>query len=148
MDAVRQKLAGEMEERRRQLRVNWTEVARRAGKSPQNLLRIRNGEISVTDDAAEGIDEALYWRPGSVHAILAGGEPDPMDIPARPRRRKRAPLDPLTSSPEEIVAFLDEVRRYQGEEVYRELFDATLEVHRLAEEQKRKPVTSNDNEEL
>lgn len=148
MEPEREQLAGEMEARRRELRVNWTEVARRAGMSPQNLLRIRNGEISVTDDAADGIDEALYWEQGSVAAVLAGRGPTPLDIPVRTRRRRRTPLDPLTSSPEDIIAFLDEVRRYQGEEVYQELLAGTLEVQRLDAERKRKAVTSKEHEEL
>lgn len=145
MDQTRTHLAEEMEGRRRQLRVKWTEVAKRAGMSPQNLLRIRNGEISVTDDAADGIDEALYWKHGSVQAILNGGSATPIDIPISPRRRKRSSLDPLTSSPEEIMEFLEEVRQVQGDEVYRELFEGTVEVRRLAVERLRKSKTSDDS---
>lgn len=131
MDRLRQQLAEEMNERRRQLRMKWTEVARRAGMTPQNLLRIRNGEISVTDDAADGLDHALLWQRDSVHQILAGGKPVPLDVP-RPSRHQWTALDPLTSSPEEIAEFLEEVRRAQGDDVFFELFQATLKVNMQA----------------
>lgn len=137
MDHVRAQLAEEMNERRRQLRMKWTEIARRAGMTPQNLLRIRNGEISVTDDAADGLDHALQWERDSVHEILAGRKPVPLDIP-RPSRRQRAPLDPLTSTPEEIAEFLEEVRQKQGDDVFFELFQATLKVNMQAREDRER----------
>jgi transcriptional regulator with XRE-family HTH domain len=133
MDHAREQLAEQMNERRRELRLKWTEVARRARMSPQNLLRIRTGEISVTNDAADGLDHALQWQLDSVHSILAGGKPTPLDVP-RPTRRQRPPLDPLTSTPEEIAEFLEEVRQAQGDEVFFELFQATLKVNMQARE--------------
>jgi transcriptional regulator with XRE-family HTH domain len=135
MDHVREQLAEEMNERRRQLRMKWTEVARGAGMTPQNLLRIRNGEISVTDDAADGLDHALQWERDSVHEILAGGKPTPLD--ARPPRR-RTPLDPLTSTPQEIADFLEEVRQTQGDAVFFELFQATLKANMRAREERER----------
>ena len=76
MDADRTRLAQAMTARRVALRpLQWKEVAKRAGMSEQNLLRIRNGEISLTPEAIAGIEIALRWDVGSVKAILAGGEP-------------------------------------------------------------------------
>jgi len=69
----RRQLAAHMNERRRQLRIDWNEVARRAGMTVENLRRIRRGTISVSENAAVQIDEALGWELGSVEAFLAGG---------------------------------------------------------------------------
>jgi transcriptional regulator with XRE-family HTH domain len=74
----RDQLDAWMEDRRRELRVRWSEVARRAGMSPQNLLRIRKGQISISWDAADGIEDALLWDRGSVEAaVLNGTKPTP-----------------------------------------------------------------------
>ncbi|HEX3779793.1 MAG TPA: hypothetical protein VHX38_08985 [Pseudonocardiaceae bacterium] len=64
-----------MNERRKQLRYRWNRVAELAGMTYGNLHKIRTGQITVTEDAAYGIEIALRWSPGSVEAILAGGEP-------------------------------------------------------------------------
>lgn len=77
MDPLRERLAERMATRAAQLHLPWSEVARRADMTPQNLLRIRQGDITVTSKAATGIDDALLWEDGSVFAILAGGEPTP-----------------------------------------------------------------------
>jgi hypothetical protein len=61
-----------MNERRLELRLRWAEVARRAGMSYPNLRRIRNGDISLTEFAATGIDQALKWPPGTAMAKHAG----------------------------------------------------------------------------
>jgi hypothetical protein len=66
--------------------------------SPQNLLRIRKGEQRVTAEAAQQIDNAYDWEPGSAFAVLAGGQPI---------RRKRTSFDPLTATPREVVQYLD-----------------------------------------
>lgn len=72
----RKRLDELMNERRRELRIKWSEVARRAGMTPQNLLRIRKGDISITWDAADGIDDAMLWTRGSVEAaVLKGRRP-------------------------------------------------------------------------
>lgn len=65
-----------MDARRTKLHVTWTELARRAGMSPQNLLRIRNREINVSWEAADGIDDALLWKRGQgIQALLDGKQP-------------------------------------------------------------------------
>ncbi len=73
MDETRERLAEEMDSRRKKLRLRWTQVARRASLSVQTLLRIRTGETAVTDFAAEGIEQALNWPPGTIKDILATG---------------------------------------------------------------------------
>jgi hypothetical protein len=65
-----------MNERRKELRAKWVEVARRAGMSPQHLVRIRKGRVAISWDAADGIERALRWERGSVEAaVLHGREP-------------------------------------------------------------------------
>jgi hypothetical protein len=72
-----------MNDRRRELRIKWTEVARRSEMSVQNVLRIRKGQISISEDAADGIETALEWEPGSVErAVREGIKPTPASPPA------------------------------------------------------------------
>jgi hypothetical protein len=70
--------ATELDVRARQLRLRWTQIASVAGMSVQNLLRIRKGEIALTDWAASGIDKALQWPDGFTKRI----ETDPTFRPA------------------------------------------------------------------
>jgi transcriptional regulator with XRE-family HTH domain len=106
MDETRDRLAREMEKRRKKLRLRWPQVAQLAGVSVQTLLRIRNGTTPVTDFAAEGIEQALQWPSDTVATILAGRQPSP------PPESPLAETDPVT---------LDEVVRellVQAYEVY------------------------------
>lgn len=64
-----------MNEYRLMLRMKWIEVARRARMSPQNLVRIRKGQISISWDAADGIEDAFQWERGSVEAAVNHGRP-------------------------------------------------------------------------
>jgi hypothetical protein len=70
-----------MNERRRKLRIKtWTQVAERAGMSDENLRKIRRGEISISENAADGIEDALQWAPGSVmRAVAEGVKPTPAE---------------------------------------------------------------------
>lgn len=70
----RAKLDRWMDERRLELRLTWRQVARNAGMSTQNLLRIRKAEISISWNAADGIEDALRWPRGSVEAAVTRGE--------------------------------------------------------------------------
>lgn len=70
----RSKLDGWMDERRLELRITWTEVARRAGMTAQNLIRIRKDRIRISWDAADGIEDALLWTRGSIEAAVTRGE--------------------------------------------------------------------------
>ncbi|MDX3033010.1 helix-turn-helix domain-containing protein [Streptomyces scabiei] len=64
-----------MNERRLKLRMSWREVAQAAGISYEALRAIRKGNYRPTELTARALDEALQWMPGSVHAVLDGGEP-------------------------------------------------------------------------
>src|SRR5262245_274480 len=68
-------LGEEMDQRRVALRLTWREVAERAGLSIAGLGAIRRGERQPTAVTRARIDDALEWAPGSIDAILSGGEP-------------------------------------------------------------------------
>lgn len=72
-DATR--LSEAMEKRRLELRMKWTQVADRADLSQAGLGAIRRGERSPSPLTRARIEHALQWAPGSVDAIMAGGDP-------------------------------------------------------------------------
>lgn len=74
-----QRLAKEIDDRRIHLRLQWDEVASRAGISVPHLRRIRNGQARISPIVARGLEETLGWRNGSIQAILGGGRPTPID---------------------------------------------------------------------
>lgn len=80
MDAGRERLTEELNQRRRALKLRWNAVAVRLEMSVQNLLRIRQGDISISEDAEDAIERFLRWETGSVQAVLAGGEPTPLKV--------------------------------------------------------------------
>jgi hypothetical protein len=115
MDPNRERLANYMAARRVELRRPWREIAAAAGMSEQNLLRIRQGDITVTEQAARGIDTALNWEPGSVLAILDDGEPTPKDAvtPRTPRGNQGIPRVALMS-PEELAEITVDLMEVSG----------------------------------
>lgn len=68
------RLAGYVERRIAELALEYVEVARAADFSIEALRKIRNA-ISVRSSTYGKLERALRWAPGSVQAILAGGEP-------------------------------------------------------------------------
>jgi hypothetical protein len=61
--------------------------------SVKTISRLEKGERSSYPQATVGAVETIYhWAPGSVEAVLRGGDPDPLQVtPAGPRR------NPLTT---------------------------------------------------
>ena len=73
-DEHRRNLGDWMNSRRRQLRIKtWNQVAALAGMTSENLRKIRRGEISISENASDGIEEALQWKRGSVEAAILHG---------------------------------------------------------------------------
>jgi hypothetical protein len=94
-DANRKRLAHLMDERRIDLRMQWSDVADAIGISVAHLRRIRSGHASLTFKVTRGIDQALRWRNGSTMQIMEGGEPDPLPeahAASAPSGNARAPL--------------------------------------------------------
>lgn len=69
------RLAEKLNDRRIALRLQWQEVADRAGISAAHLRNVRNGQGALGDLAEANLEDALRWKRGSVNAILQGGEP-------------------------------------------------------------------------
>jgi hypothetical protein len=74
VEPQRERLNAAMTESRLDLRLRWTEVAKRAGIDSSTLRRIRYGEGAISDLAARGLEDALEWPHGTIAALL-GGEP-------------------------------------------------------------------------
>lgn len=76
-----------MNQRRLELRMSWTEVARSAGMSISGLGFIRRGEREPIALSRAKLEDALWWQAGSIDAILEGGEP----MPAKAKRISMPP---------------------------------------------------------
>ncbi|MDX3748693.1 hypothetical protein [Streptomyces sp. AK08-02] len=74
MPQPHERLDKAMSARRLELRLNWRELARDAQISYEALRAIRKGDYRPAELTARTLDEALQWAPGSVYAILDGGE--------------------------------------------------------------------------
>lgn len=61
-----------MDERRRDLRLTWDEVAARAGIHRETLRQIRNGTGRIRPLSVTGLEDALEWPHGRIDAILDG----------------------------------------------------------------------------
>lgn len=94
-----ERLDDAMNRRRIHLRMNWREVADAAGISYTALRAIRKGDYRPTELTARGLDDALQWAPGSVYAILDGGDPSPLKAgPTKPPSRETRETSPLSPS--------------------------------------------------
>jgi hypothetical protein len=71
-------LADQLNRRRLELRLQWTDIARAAGITDKALRAMRRGEYGPSELTQIRLDEALRWQPGSVRAILEGGQPRPL----------------------------------------------------------------------
>lgn len=104
-----------MNERRLELDMQWKQVAAAAKISVESLGAIRRGANRPSDLTARRLDEALKWAPGSVEAVLDGGDPAPVE-----QRAGRDPgesaaaekgFDPLAGLPEDFDEALAEIAR-------------------------------------
>lgn len=162
----RQQLDEWMNERRRELRLRWTEVARRADMSAENLRRIRRGQ-TISDDASDGIEDALHWPRGSIVAAVTRGE-RPVGLPAGgPTGRSRehskggdtSTADPRVISPADMYAALEQsgwtlAQEEEFQELKSRLADEGLELtpaiyltmRRLYEGNQREPQTTPNDD--
>lgn len=83
-----------MNARRRQLRLEWKDVADAAGLSLSGLGAIRRGERTPRDLTRDRLEDALHWAPGSIDAIMSDGDP----IPADEMRRSTDHPDPAVAA--------------------------------------------------
>src|SRR5579875_3026864 len=64
--------------RRAELGKDRAELARIAEVDNKTLASLESGQRWPRDRSRARIEQALRWRPGSIAALLAGGEPTPM----------------------------------------------------------------------
>ena len=75
---ARARLADLMDQRRRDLRLTWDQVASRAGIHRETLRQIRSGTSdTIRPLSRAGLEDALEWERGSIETTLCGGVPAP-----------------------------------------------------------------------
>jgi transcriptional regulator with XRE-family HTH domain len=133
VDTARARLADQLNKRRLQLGIRWVEVARRAGMTVQNLSRIRRGEIGLSQDAAAGIERALWFAEGSV----AAGNPIPVDDPPLPvaARRQEARGFIVGLTRDELVRLADIYAEAFGEQAAEAFLLRAAEIRHAAADQ-------------
>ena len=105
---TRQRLAGRMEERRRELRLRWRDVAAAGDIALKTLHSVRTGTAGIAALTEAGIEAGLQWKPGSVRSIVAGGEPEARE----PEPAPRSFIDADKNDPE-MRPFVESVLRDQ-----------------------------------
>jgi hypothetical protein len=122
-DPGRRQLAGQVEQRRVKLGIYTIEEAgRRARISRHTWRSVERGE-PVRASTYHAVEEALRWAPGSVQAILAGGEASHAEDSSESREPDSRGQDRQDDGPGAIIsaavgasafeaAVLAEVRRY------------------------------------
>ena|ERR1035438_3703222 len=86
-----------MDERRRELRLRWKDVATLAGITYEGIRAVRIGSGGIRALTEEGIEDALQWEHGSIRSVQDGGDPVP--------RAPAVTLPPMT--PAELRDVLD-----------------------------------------
>lgn len=79
MDKGRVRLGRAIRRRRLHLGLSVHQAARHAGVARNTWSGAESAARQLTERNYAGIESALYWQPGSVEAILAGG--DPIELP-------------------------------------------------------------------
>ena len=90
---TRKRLAGLIEQRRRELRLTYDQVAQRGRISLKALYGARTGSHGLRADTKAGIEDGLDWERGSVDRIEAGGDPVPVT------RARPAPVTAVAEVP-------------------------------------------------
>src|SRR5438445_2109735 len=71
-------LAGTMQARRRELGLSQSRAAKLADVTRSTWVNWETGAAVPYDSNYVKIERALGWEPGSVYAILGGGQPQPL----------------------------------------------------------------------
>jgi hypothetical protein len=79
MDVNRERLNREMEDRRYALGMRtWRALSERAGIAYETLRALRAGS-NPSGATVRDLETALQWEHGSIDAVLAGGDPTPIE---------------------------------------------------------------------
>jgi DNA-binding Xre family transcriptional regulator len=68
-----------IEERADELGMNLDDLAEASGLHPETIRRVRKGRARIAVSTRRALEKALEWQPGSINAILAGGQPMPIE---------------------------------------------------------------------
>ncbi len=82
--ADHERLDHAIEARTIELGISYVELADRAGISDVSLRNLRKGRANFRPRNVRKLEIALGWEPGSIAAVLAGGDPmvgEPADAP-------------------------------------------------------------------
>lgn len=102
----RQRLGRLVGQRRQALGLSLSEAARQAGVNRATWTGIEQRGTEAEDYTLARVEQVIGWKPGSVQAVLAGGEPVESPQPGRPERVRTGPTDYIGLWEEEI---LDEI---------------------------------------
>lgn len=83
--------------------MSWIQLAERAGISDVSLRNFRKGRGTPNALSKRRLESGLRWEPGSVDAILAGGDPTLSSAPSHE-------VADATSSPQELRQQIAELR--------------------------------------
>ena len=113
-----QRLDEAMERQRLALGLEWREVADRAGVSYETLRALRRTG-TANPLTKRRVEDAFGWAPGSIDAILDGGEPVKADAEKTsertPRQKSRARARRVRELQEEIQRRIDELQEQLDE---------------------------------
>jgi hypothetical protein len=73
--AARARLAELMDERRRDLRLTWDQVAERGSITYETIRQVRSGKSAIRALTKRGLEVGLAWAQGSVDVVINGGDP-------------------------------------------------------------------------
>lgn len=79
MSEPRTRLDQAMTDRGLKIKKRWVQIATEAGISTAALGAIRRGEYKPSPHTARRLEDAFQWSHGSIDAILAGGDPTPVE---------------------------------------------------------------------
>jgi len=100
-----------LRKRRAELRIRtWRQLATKAGIAGETLRSVRAGDSRPSDATQAGLEEALEWAPGSIQAILEGGDPVPLTSRPGSFREEAAKVD---EGLKELAAILEEALERQ-----------------------------------
>ncbi len=77
-DADHRRLAAAIASRKKQLRLQWEEIAEAAGITSAHLRKFRSGETGLRPATQAGLETALAWQAGAFDRIKAGEQPVPL----------------------------------------------------------------------
>lgn len=145
----RQRLARLVQERRREIGLSVRAAAQASGVARNTWIGVEDAARKTADSNYAGVERALQWEPGSVDAILAGGEPRPKPLVAPSLADTAATAGPgeqamirimRSNLPEQQKRAIVRMVLDESEQIERQLLKRVDDMIRIIEEQ----APSND----